>query len=262
MNPIVNIALNAARKAGNVMLRSIERLDTINSTQKGLHDFVSDVDKKAEQEIIYTIQKAHPNHQILAEETGLHPGESDCVWIIDPLDGTHNYVRGLPHFSVSIAFQFKGKIEHGLIFDPIRHEIFSASRGQGARLNDRRLRVSPTTVLDHALIGTGFPVRYPNDLLSYLPIFQRIMPKIGNIRCSGSAALDLAYVAAGRLDAFLELKMKPWDTAAGSLLVKEAGGLVADWQGEEKFLENGAIIATTPKLLSLLLKLIAASKEQ
>ncbi len=190
MHPILNIALSASRKAGNVVLRSMERLDMIHTTQKGLHDFVSDVDKKAEQEIIATILKAYPDHQIIAEESGLHQGQADCVWLIDPLDGTHNYVRGVPHFSISIAFQFKGKIEHGLVYDPIRHELFTASRGGGARLNERRIRISPTTQLEQALIGTGFPVRYPEALPPYLQQFQQLMPRLSNIRCLGSAALE------------------------------------------------------------------------
>ena len=252
MHPILNIAISAARKAGNVMLRSIERLDTINPTPKGLNDFVTDIDKKAEREIIAIIKKAHPNHQIIAEETGLHAGLAECEWIIDPLDGTHNYMRGFPHFCVSIAFRYRGKLEHGLIFDPIRHELFTASRGEGARLNERRLRVSATTKLPNAVVGTGFPMRYPDKLSDYLSFFQQVMLEISKIRCSGSAALDLAYVAAGRLDGYFETRLKSWDIAAGALLVKEAGGLVGDWQGGENYLEKGDIIVGTPKIFSAL----------
>jgi len=225
MHPLLNIAIMAAKKAGNVMLRSFERLDTIHVSSKGLHNFVTDIDRKSEQEIIATILKAYPDHQIIAEESGLHKGKSDYVWHIDPLDGTHNYMRGVPHFCVSIACIAKGSVEHGVIYDPIRHEIFSASRGQGARLNDRRVRISPVSKLENALIGTGFPVRTPKYLTAYLPVFSQLMPQISNIRCTGSAALDLAYVAAGRLDAFLEIDLHSWDIAAGALMVKEAGGV-------------------------------------
>lgn len=253
MHPIVNTALKAARKAGDVMLQALERLDNINSTAKGHRDFVTDIDKRAEKAIITLLQKTYPDHAILAEESGEHRGNAESVWIIDPLDGTHNYLRGFPHFSVSIGFKYKGKLEHGLVYDPIRQEIFSASRGHGARLNDRRLRVSESTRLEGSLIGTGFPVRHPSSLPDYLDHFKQLMPHIANIRCSGSAALDLCYVAAARLDAYLEVKLQPWDIAAGSLIVKEAGGLVSDWQGEEKYLENGAIVAATPKIFGLLL---------
>lgn len=256
MHPILNIALKAARKAGDIMLQALERLDTIHPTSKGHHDFVTDIDKRAEKEIVKLLQKSYPNHTIIAEESGEHQGEKDSVWIIDPLDGTHNYLRGFPHFSVSIAFKYKGKIEHGLVYDPIRQEIFSASRGQGARLNDRRLRVSEITRLENTLISTGFPVRHPEHLIDYLNCFKNLVPQVANIRSSGSAALDLCYVATARLDAFLERDLHIWDIAAGSLIVKEAGGLVGDWQGEEKYLEKGDIVAATPKIFSLLLSAI------
>jgi myo-inositol-1(or 4)-monophosphatase len=169
------------------------------------------------------------------------------------LDGTHNYLRGYPHFCVSIGFQYKGRLEHGLVYDPIRQEIFSASRGQGARLNDKRIRVSATTRLEDALIGTGFPTRFPDDLSAYVDRFKQLLSHIADIRCSGSAALDLCYVAAGRTDAFFEIDLKAWDMAAGSVIIKEAGGLVSDWEGEEKYLEKGAVIAATPKIFGLLL---------
>ncbi len=261
MHPLLNIAITAARKAETVLLRSLDRLDTVRPTQKGLHDFVSDVDKKSEQEIIAIIKKAYPSHQIIGEEGGVQAGDEESVWIIDPLDGTHNYLRGFPHFSISIAFQFRGKLEHAVVYDPIRQEMFIASRGQGARLNDRRLRVSNTLRLNEALIGTGFPVRRPEDLPSYLQVFQKLMPQLSNIRCSGSAALDLAYVAAGRLDAFFEINLQAWDLAAAALLIKEAGGLVADWQGGEDYLHQGNVIAGTPKVFSALAQVIGNGKD-
>jgi len=233
MQPILNIALKAARKAGDVMLQSFDRLDTINVTAKGKHDFVTDIDKRAESKIIEIIKKAYPNHAILTEETGAHAGDQNAMWIVDPLDGTHNYLRGFPHFCVSIGFKCKGKLEHALVYDPIRQEVFQASRGHGARLNDRRLRVSQTHHLEDALIGTGFPVRHNKHLLSYLHQFNALMPHVANIRCSGSAALDLCYVAAGRLDGYLEMGLHLWDMAAGSVILQEAGGMLSDWQGQE-----------------------------
>jgi myo-inositol-1(or 4)-monophosphatase len=253
MHPIINIAKKAARKAETAILRSIDRLDTLEITQKAPHDFVTEMDKKAEQEIISVIKKAYPEHQIIAEESGLHEGQSDYIWLIDPIDGTHNFARGIPHFSIAISFLEKGVVQHGVISDPIRNEVFTASRGQGARLNERRLRVSAARKLDQALVGIGFPVRHPEKLPRSAKLFQSLLPEVSNIRCSGSAALDLAYVAAGRLDAFLEDDLKAWDIAAGALMVKEAGGLVCDWEGGEDYLRKGHIIASTPKLLSSLL---------
>jgi myo-inositol-1(or 4)-monophosphatase len=261
MHPFVNTALKAARKAGDIILQSLERLDTIHATAKGHHDFVTDIDRRAEKEILSLLKRAYPDHAFLAEESGEHVGNSDAIWIIDPLDGTHNYMRGFPHFSVSIALQLKGRIEHGLVYDPIRQEVFSASRGHGARCNDRRVRVSTTTQLENALVATGFSVRNPENFPSYLQAFTRLLPQVSDIRVSGSAALDLCYVAASRTDAFFQTHLGPWDMAAGSLIVKEAGGLVSDWEGEEKHLEKGAIVAANPKIFSLLLPLLTAHQK-
>jgi myo-inositol-1(or 4)-monophosphatase len=259
MHPIINIAKRAVKKAETAIIRSLDRLHELEVARKAPHDFVTEMDKKAEQEIISVIQKAYPDHQIIAEESGLHDGQSDYVWLIDPIDGTHNFFRGVPHFCISIAFLERGVIQHGLISDPIRNETFFASRGQGARLNEKRLRVSTVRKLDEALIGMGFPVRHPEKLPRSTHVFQSLLPNISNTRCSGSAALDLAYVAAGRLDAFLEDDLKPWDLAAGALLVKEAGGLVCDWEGTENYLEKGNVIASTPKILNALLPKIIHS---
>lgn len=251
MHPILNIAVMAARKAGDVMLRALNRLDTIHPTAKGRHDFVTDVDKQAEKEILYILRKHYPNHAILTEETGFHPSKgvdiSEGMWIIDPLDGTHNYLRGVPHFCVSIAFQEKNKIEHGVVYDPIRQELFTASRGRGAQLNQQRLRVSKTGSLDQALISTGFPLRYPEQIDSYLMSFQKLLPQIANIRCMGSAALDLCYVAAGRLDGYIQRSLHLWDIAAGILITQEAGGLVKDWViGEENSGGEGIKLSKSP----------------
>jgi myo-inositol-1(or 4)-monophosphatase len=257
MHPIINIATSAARKAGTTMVQAINRLDTLKTNQKGLNDFVTEIDHKAEKQIIEIIKKAYPDHQIIAEESGSHAGRDDCVWIIDPLDGTYNFLRGIPHFCISIGFQFKGKIQHGLIYDPLIQELFVASKGDGARLNDRRIRVSNTTKLEQALIAVGFPTRTPDQLSGYQGMFNNLLPQVCNVRCTGSAALNLAYVAANRFDGYVQKNLHPWDMAAGILMIKEAGGSVADWNGEENYLENGHIVSGTPKIFSLLMQCVA-----
>lgn len=256
MQPILNIAINAARNASKVIVRSIGRLETQQISEKHKNDFVTEVDKAAEKEIISTLKKTYPNHKIIAEESGVIEGEDDFTWIIDPLDGTTNFIHNVPHYAVSIAFQYKGKLEHGTIYDPIRNELFVASRGEGARLNDRRIRVSNSTKIEKSLIGTGFPFKDPNRIPIYLRIFEKILPHVGGIRRAGSAALDLAYVAAGRFDGFWELGLKEWDMAAGVLMIREAGGLVSDLLGEENYLEQGNIVTGNPKVFKGLLQII------
>jgi myo-inositol-1(or 4)-monophosphatase len=259
MSPLINIALRAARAAGNIIVRSMERMDSIQITEKSQNDFVTEVDKQAEQIIIDAIRQAYPNHGILAEESGrLTVANEETVWIIDPLDGTNNYVHGFPHFAVSIAVQHKGKLEHGLIFDPLKQETFIASRGEGARLNDRRIRVSKRTSLQGALLGTGFPFRQFHQLDSYLQTLKTLIPQTVGIRRAGSAALDLAYVAAGRLDGFWEFGLGAWDIAAGAVLIQEAGGLVSDSQGGENYLTTGEVVAGAPKVFKPLLQTVKA----
>jgi len=199
MHPMLNIAIRAARSAGNLIVRSLQHVDHLEITTKGLNDFVTDVDRLAEQEIINTIKKSYPDHAIMAEESGVQ-GDSDTVWVIDPLDGTKNFLHGFPHYCVSIGITVKGRIEHGVIYDPLRDELFSASRGDGAKLNDRRLRVTKRKELAGGLLGTGFPFKYPEHFPVYLETFNALFPKVADIRRTGSAALDLAYVAAGRLN--------------------------------------------------------------
>ncbi len=242
MHPMMNIAVRAARSAGNILLRYYERTDTLKVTQKGLNDFVSEVDRASEQAIIDTLRSSYPNHAILAEESGNKSG-NDYQWIIDPLDGTTNYLHGFPQFSISIALKHRGVLEHGLVYDPLRDEIFTASRGEGALLNDRRIRVTNRKSLNGALLGTGFPYRDQSHLDAYLGMFRALIKDTAGIRRPGSAALDLAYVAAGRLDGFWELGLSEWDFAAGALLVKEAGGTVSDINGGGRFFETGNIIA-------------------
>lgn len=257
-HPIVNIAIQAARAAGNIIMRAADRLDTIKVSEKRPNDYVTEIDQFAEKEIINIIRKAHPDHGILGEEGGEIAGTNDTVWIIDPLDGTRNFIHGFPHFAVSIAVSIKGKIEHGVIYDPIRQELFSATRGKGAQLNERRIRVSKHSALEECLLGTGFPYRHsPAHQAAYVESLQALIPISGDVRRAGSAALDLAYVAAGRLDGFWELGLKPWDLAAGTLLIKEAGGIVCDMKGAEDYMKSGNVVAGNPKALKLLLKTIS-----
>ena len=253
MQPLLNIAINAARQAGDVIIRHIEQLDRIKITAKGHQDYFTEVDIKAEQAIIHTIHKAYPDHGIIAEESPAYLPDAECVWIIDPLDGTNNYLHGFPFYSVSIAVQIKGKIEHGVVYDPIRHECFSASRGRGARVNDRRLRVTKQTQLSASMIGTASSLQHETNPDNILAV-HNLMAQCANVRRTGSVALDLAYVASGRLDGFFESGLKSWDIAAGSLLVQEAGGLVSDWQGKDNYVNNGQIVASTPKIFKSLLQ--------
>lgn len=253
MHPMLNIALKAAKQAGNIIVRFLDRLDTIEVSEKSRNDLVTEVDQLSEREIIHIIRKSYPNHAIIGEESGVHDG-SDMRWVIDPLDGTMNFVHGFPHFSISIAFQIKEQTEIGVIYDPIRQEYFTAVRGKGAQVNNRRMRVSNRSKLINALIGTGFPFRDKANFDAYLKVFAEIFPNSAGIRRAGSAALDLAYVAAGRLDGFWESNLNSWDIAAGALLINEAGGQVTDYHGEKNYLNNGSVIAGNPKIHQILLE--------
>ena len=252
--PLINIAVEAARAAGIMITRAMKRLDTISITEKKPNDYVTEVDKNVEEKIISIIRKAYPSHGIIGEESGEQQGD-EYQWIIDPIDGTRNFIHGFPHFAVSIGIKFKNKIEHGVIYDPVRQELFSASRGKGAQLNDRRIRVSQRKLLSDCLFGTGFAYRYLNAE-NQVPgqILGSILPTCGDVRRAGAATLDLAYVAAGRLDGFWEFGLKIWDIAAGILLVKEAGGLVCEPCGGEDYLKTGDVVAANPLIVKQLLK--------
>lgn len=250
-DPIVNIAVKAARAAGNIIVRAQERLDHLVIQQKSPQDFVTDIDQQVEREIIQIIRKAHPNHGFLGEEGGEIPG-NEFTWIIDPIDGTRNFIHGFPQFAVSIAIRRKGKIEHGVVYDPIRQELFSATRGKGARLNEHRIRVSNRSKLEECLIGTSaFPTQHEKFLQTLAPLCD--------LRCAGAATLDLAYVACGRFDGFWETGLKIWDMAASTLFIKEAGGIVCDLDGSDNYLTSGNVIAGNPKILKLLLKTFKSS---
>jgi myo-inositol-1(or 4)-monophosphatase len=256
VQPLLNIAVRAARRAGEIIVRSLERVHTLTITSKGRNDFVTEVDQAAEREIIASIRKFHPDHAFLAEESGVS-GNSDTVWIIDPLDGTTNFLHAMPIFAVSIACQVRGRLEHAVVYDPMRQEIFSASRGGGAHVDNRRLHVSPHKTLEGALIGTGFPyrenVRYLDE---YLNMMKAVIQNTAGVRRPGAASLDLAYVAAGRLDAFWEIGLKAWDTAAGTLLIQEAGGRIGTLSGGD-YTQGGNILCGTPKVYEAMVELLA-----
>ena len=262
MPPLLNIAVRAARRAADLIVRSLNRLDSLEVSSKGRNDFVSEVDKMAEADIIATVRRAYPDHAFLGEESGAIPatgdgGAGDTVeWIIDPLDGTTNFLHGFPHFSVSIGCRVRGRMEHGVIYDPMRQELFTASRGGGAHLENRRLRVGNLRGLEGALLGTGFPYRANVAYLDcYMAMLKDFMKVTAGVRRPGSAALDLAYVAAGRTDGFFEIGLGPWDTAAGSLMVEEAGGRVSTLSGGA-YTQGGNIIAASPKVYDAMVAVI------
>lgn len=246
MHPFINIAVSAARKAGNLIARNADRIEQLHVAAKSHNDFVSEVDRNAEAIIVDAIRRAYPDHAILGEEGG-SDGENEVRWIIDPLDGTTNFLHRIPHYAVSIGVEVRGQLEHGVIYAPATQDLYVASRGGGAQLNNRRIRVSGRSDSDGALIGTGIPTREPR-LTRYLPTLCAVAEDCAGIRRAGSAALDLAYVAAGRLDAFWEFDLKPWDIAAGIVLVLEAGGMISEIGGADDVLGSGDILAATPRL--------------
>lgn len=258
MQPMLNMALRAARAAGDIIAQSAQRVDLVDVEAKGINDYVTKVDRTAERAIMDVLQKTYPDHGFLGEETGRREGKgmgAEWLWIIDPLDGTTNFIHGFPQFAVSIAVQHKGVTEHAVVLDPIKREEFTASRGRGAAMNGRRLRVTSRKGLEGALIGTGFPFRpdQQEHVDSYLAMFKDVARQTAGLRRAGAAALDLAYVAAGRLDGFFEFGLQPWDVAAGDLLIREAGGLVCDFAGGHNYLGSGNVVSGNPKLLKALL---------
>jgi len=251
---MLNIAIRAARRAGSVINRAALDGGALNIRSKRANDFVTQVDGAAEQAAIDIVRKAYPDHGFIAEESGETSPGAEYLWIIDPLDGTTNFIHGFPQYAVSIAVQHRGTLAHAVVYDPAKNELFSASRGHGAFLNDRRIRVSKCQKLGDALVGTGFPFKELGRLELYMRQLQVFMSKSSGVRRAGAAALDLAYVACARLDAFWELGLSPWDMAAGALLITEAGGLVADTSGEQSFMSTGDIVAATPKIFTAVLE--------
>jgi len=258
MHALLNVAVMAARRAGNSLMRNLVKLDKLKVEMKGRNDYVSEADRTAEREVIETIHKHYPDHAILAEESG-STGTSETVWIVDPLDGTTNFLHRFPVFAVSIGVQVKGRMEHAVVYDPVRQELFTASRGVGAQLDGRRIRVSGQKNLDRALIGTGFPFRQADvEMEPYLAMLGKIIKNTSGVRRPGAAALDLCYVAAGRLDGFWEAGLSAWDLAAGGLMIREAGGIISGLDGSEDYLETGHVLTGTPKIYAGLAKLCAS----
>jgi myo-inositol-1(or 4)-monophosphatase len=255
---MVNVAVKAARAAGSIINRAALDIESVRVSQKNANDFVTEVDQAAESVIIETLLSAYPGHGILAEESGRAHGaqDSEYVWIIDPLDGTTNFIHGLPIYCVSIALSVKGKIEQAVVYDPTRNDLFTATKGRGAYLNDRRIRVSKRISLKDTLLSTGFPYRQGDDFSQYLTLMGDVMQRTAGLRRPGAAALDLAYVAAGYTDGFFEKGLQPWDVAAGSLLVTEAGGLVGNFTGEANFLEQNECLAANPKIYAQLVGIL------
>ncbi len=256
---MVNVAVKAARLAGNIINRAALDVEAVRVSQKQVNDFVTEVDQAAEQVIIETLLAAYPGHGIMAEESGGEHGarDSEYVWIIDPLDGTTNFIHGFPSYCVSIGLAVRGKMEQAVVYDPTRNDLFTATKGRGAFLNDRRIRVSKRTDLTGTLLATGFPFRKGDNFPRYLAMLADIMPRTAGLRRPGAAALDLAYVAAGRTDGFFESGLKPWDIAAGSLLVTEAGGLIGNFTGEADYLEHGECIAAPPRIYGQLVSILS-----
>ncbi len=259
LHPMLNIAVKAARAAGAIINRAALDLEVLKVGTKGPNDFVSEVDRAAEQVIIETLLDAYPGHGILAEESGREHGakHSEFVWIIDPLDGTTNFLHGFPVYAVSIALAHRGAVQQAVVYDPTRNDLFFASKGRGAFLNDRRLRVSKRTRLSDSLIGTGFPFRRGDNFKRYVKMFEEVMQHSAGLRRPGAAALDLCYVAAGYYDGFFETGLSPWDVAAGSLIVTEAGGLIGNFTGEADFLYQREIVAGNPKVYGQLVQILA-----
>ncbi len=259
LHPMLNIAIKAARAAGAIINRASLDIERVTVTAKSHNDFVTEVDQAAEQAIIDIIREAYPGHAILAEESGRTQGakHSDFVWIIDPLDGTTNFIHGFPVYAVSIALAWRGQVQQAVVYDPSRNDLFYASKGKGAYLNDRRIRVSKRTRMLEALIGTGFPFRKGDNFQRYLKMFEDVMVQCAGVRRPGAASLDLCYVAAGYYDGFFETGLSPWDVAAGSLMITEAGGLVGNFTGEPDFLYQREIVAGTPRIYGQLVKTLA-----
>jgi myo-inositol-1(or 4)-monophosphatase len=255
MHPMLNIAIRAARAAGDSIVREMDRVSDISVDIKGKNDFVTEVDRQAEYIIIEIIKNAYPDHSFLAEESG-KSGDSEYLWIIDPLDGTTNFLHGFPHFAVSIALQYKDRLDQAVIYDPVKQELFTASKGKGAQLNNKKIRVSSQKIIEGALLATGFPFKEGHNINKFIDNFKSFFPMTAGIRRAGAASLDLAYVACGRLDGFWEYDLKPWDIAAGALIIQEAGGINSELTGGLDYLESGNIISANSKLIKAMLKII------
>jgi len=255
MHPLINIATKAIRSASKIIIRATDRLDTIHIAEKAHNNFVTEIDQQAEQEIIRTIHESYPDHAILGEESGAS-GSSDYTWIIDPIDGTTNFFHGHPHFCISIGVKYKDRMEHGVIYDPLRQELFTATFGAGATLNDRRIRVAQQKQLEGTLIASSLGNKSNKELDNYLKILASILPQAAGMRRSGAAALDLAYIACGRIDGIFGMNLAPWDIAAGTLIIQEAGGIVTDFEGNNNYLTTGNVIAGNQNMSTIILQIV------
>lgn len=257
MHPMLNIAIRAARRAGSVITQHLANPSAIETTQKGTNDFVTNVDNQAEAAIIDVIRKAYPDHTIIGEESGqLLGNDNDVQWVIDPLDGTRNFINGFPHFCVSIAARQNSRTEVAVVFDPIRNELFTAARGQGAQLNGYRLRCPELKTLEGTILATGFPFKYKQFSNNYIGMINSLFTECADFRRTGSAALDLCYVASGRVDGYFEIGIKPWDFMAGELILREAGGVVTDFVGDNNYMHSGNMVAGHSKIVKhILLKI-------
>lgn len=254
-HPFLNTAIEAAHKGGDLLMKYRDRVDSIPVERKARGDYASEIDRACEATIRTELKRRYPEHAVVGEEDG-KSGDSDHVWLIDPIDGTSNYLRGIPHYAISIALVIKGRVEHGVVYDPVRDELFAASRGEGTTLNNRRVRVSGRKTLSGAVLGAAFPFRQRRLMPPYLEMFNALFEEVEDVRRAGAASLDLAYVACGRLDGYWELALKPWDVAAGALLVQEAGGVVMDIAGGDRWLQSGHILAAPFKLITPMRKAI------
>lgn len=258
MHPMLNTAIQAARAAGHIILRYSNQVETISVESKNRNDFVTEIDREAEKEIIHKLRRAYPEHSFLAEESGKSGADDKYQWIIDPLDGTTNYLYGIPHYAISIALKVDGKLDQAVVYDPLKEELFTASKGGGAHLNNHRIRASSRRGMTNALLGTGIPFREDQDIEQWLKELEKIRPDTAGIRRLGVASLDLAYVACGRLDGFWESGLKTWDFAAGALLIQEAGGLISDFSDRQRFWQSGNLVAGNPKVHAEMIKRIAS----
>jgi myo-inositol-1(or 4)-monophosphatase len=259
LHPMLNVAVKAARSAGTIINRASLDLDAVKISTKSPNDFVTEVDQRAETIIIETLLTAYPGHGILAEESGRMHGspDSEYVWIIDPLDGTTNFIHGFPFYAISIALAFRDQVQQAVVYDPTRNDLFYASKGRGAYLNDKRLRVSKRTRMSDALISTGFPFRQGDNFKRYMKMFEEVMQNCAGLRRPGAAALDLCYVAAGRCDGFFETGLSPWDIAAGSLMVTEAGGLIGNFTGEADYMYQREVVAGNPRIYGQMVNILS-----
>ncbi|MDD9196014.1 inositol-1-monophosphatase [Aliivibrio sp. S3MY1] len=257
MHPMLNIAIRTARKAGDFVAKSFEQTDKIETTKKGNNEFITNIENDAQYMLVDMIKKSYPDHSIISEESGLIEGkDADVQWIIDPLDGTTNFVKGIPHFSISIAVRIKGRTEVACVYDPIRNELFTAQRGAGAQRNNQRVRVQELKDMNETILATGLPYRQKQHAASYSKVLSAMFVECSDIRSSGCPSLDLCYLAAARIDGFFALGLKPWEMAAADLIARESGVICTDFTGNTDYMKTGSLVAGSPRIVKSMLKKI------